>query len=102
MPAPELEPRTLCLLRRPANPPGLTQDELDALQEQHVAYLTSLRRRGKTVMSGPFSDQPDESWRGLVLYATTLEKARALADEDPAVVGGRLAADVFTWWTSRE
>jgi hypothetical protein len=35
------------------------------------------------------------------MYATPLEEARALAARDPAVVAGRLAVDVFTWWTPR-
>jgi uncharacterized protein len=48
----------------------------------------------------PFSDQPDEAWRGLTTYATTLEEARSLAAQDPSVVAGRLAVDVSTWWTA--
>jgi uncharacterized protein YciI len=98
---PELEPRVICLLRRPANARALPDAELDALQERHVAYQGWLHEHGKIATAGPFSDQPDESWRGLTIYTTTLAEARALAAEDPAVRAGRLAADIFTWWTAR-
>ncbi|HEY3183115.1 MAG TPA: YciI family protein [Gaiellaceae bacterium] len=101
MKAPELGPRAICLLRRPPWAPELPEAELDALQERHVAYQRRLREQGKITLAGPFSDQPDESWRGLTMYATPLEEARALAARDPAVVAGRLAVDVFTWWTPR-
>jgi hypothetical protein len=36
------------------------------------------------------------------VYTTSLEEARALAGNDPAVLAGRLAVDVFTWWTPKE
>ena len=99
---PELEPRVICVLRRPADAPDLPETELDALQERHVAYQGSLRERGKISAAGPFSDQRDESWRGLTAYTTGLEEARELAAQDPAVRAGRLAVDVFTWWTAVE
>ena len=101
MPTPELEPRVFCLLRRPPGAPELAARELDALQERHVAYQRRLRERGKISSGGPFSGQPDESWRGLTLYETTLAEARELAGQDPAVRAGRLVGDVFTWWTPR-
>jgi uncharacterized protein len=98
---PDLEPVVLCLLRRPVDAPELPEAELDELQERHVAYQQSLRAQGKVALNGPFSDQPDETWRGLTMYTTTLEDARSLAAQDPAVLAGRLAVDVFTWWTAK-
>jgi uncharacterized protein YciI len=51
------------------------------------------------VTNGPVLDQPDESFRGLTIYRTgSLEEARALAEQDPAVLAGRLAIEVMTWW----
>jgi uncharacterized protein YciI len=99
--APELEPRVICLLRRAPDAPDLPETELDALQARHVAYQGWLREQGKITLGGPFSEQPDESWRGLTMYTTPLEEARAFAARDPAVLAGRLAVDVFTWWTPR-
>lgn len=97
----ELVPTTLVLLRRPADPPAMSEAELDALQERHLAHLAALKEAGRIAVSGPFGDQPDESWRGMCLYRTSIEEARELAEQDPSVVAGRLAVDVFTWWTRK-
>ena len=102
MAEPELEPHVICLLRAAPDRLDLPEDELDAIQDRHVAYQQQLHSDGKIVAAGPFTDQPDESWRGLTMYVTSLEEARALAAADPAVVAGRLVVDVFTWWTPKE
>lgn len=97
----ELESYVFVLLRRPVDVPALTERELDALQEQHLAYLDRLAESGKLVGAGPLSDQPDESLRGLCFFATTVEEARALAAGDPSVQAGRLEAEVMTWSTPK-
>jgi uncharacterized protein YciI len=89
------------LLRRPPDAPDLPEEELDRLQEQHLAHLAAMAEAGKLVSAGPFSEQPDESLRGLCFYATSVEEARELAGLDPAVRAGRLAVDVMTWWTQK-
>ncbi|MEX0626490.1 MAG: hypothetical protein WD402_08095, partial [Chloroflexota bacterium] len=38
---------TLVLLRRPADAPQMSDAELDALQAQHLAYRTQLRREDR-------------------------------------------------------
>jgi uncharacterized protein YciI len=101
MSSPELEPHVICLLRRSPAAPDLSEAELDAIQERHVAYQQRLRADGKIKAAGPFSEQPDESWRGLTMYVTSIEEARELASQDPAVLAGRLVVDVFTWWTAK-
>jgi hypothetical protein len=53
------------------------------------------------LLAGPFADQPDESLRGLCVFTTSIAETRALMSEDPAVVAGRLVADVMSWWTLR-
>ena len=102
MTEPELESQVLCLLRAAPGRPELPEAEIDAIQERHVAYQQQLRLNGKIAAAGPFSDQPDESWRGLTMYTTSLEEARELAAADPAVRAGRLVVDVFLWWIPKE
>jgi uncharacterized protein len=97
----ELDSYTFVLLKR--GPRGLEFDdeELERLQEQHLAHLDAMREQGHLLIAGPFSDQPDESLRGFCLYRTDLEETRRLAESDPSVQAGRMAFDVMTWWTKR-
>ena len=97
----ELEAYGLVLLRR--GPRALEYDdaELDRLQTAHVAHLDAMRAAGKLLAAGPFSDQPDETLRGLCVYACSVEETRALAASDPSVRAGRMAVDVMTWWTPK-
>jgi uncharacterized protein YciI len=88
---------TLVLLLRAPDAPDLPEEELDALQEQHLAFLRSLRERGALAAAGPFTDRRDETLRGLCVYTTDADEARRLAAEDPAVLAGRMAPEVVTW-----
>ena len=97
----ELDQYAFVLLRRGARAAEFSEAELETLQAQHLAHLDEMTRRGKLVAAGPFSDQPDETVRGLCVYATSLEEARELAESDPSVRAGRLAVDVMTWWTKK-
>jgi uncharacterized protein YciI len=94
---PELEQHTLVLLRWPDELPELTEDELEALQAEHGAYLRSLRERGIIAVGGPFEGQPDERWRGISIYRVPPEEARRYIEKDPSVQRGRLTYDVWTW-----
>jgi uncharacterized protein len=97
----DLESYAFVLLRRPFAAPAYPEDELERIQAEHLAYLATLARAGKLVAAGPFSDQPDESLRGLCFFATSAEEARELAAQDPAVRAGRLEAEVMTWWAEK-
>lgn len=88
---------TLVLLRRGPRAAEFAEEELEALQAKHLAYLDEMRRRGHMAATGPFSEQPDESFRGMCLYVTGLAETRRLAEADPMVRTGRLAVDVMRW-----
>ena len=82
--------------------PTRSQDEEEAaeIQKRHLAYLERLYDQGHTSMTGPFADDGDI--RGIVIYNTaTLEQARRLAEQDPAVKAGRLLVEVHPWWTAK-
>jgi len=91
---------TLVLLRRPANAPVMSDEELDALQARHLAYRAELRRRGVLVANGPLAEQSDVSMRGLSIFACDLAEAARLSDADPSVQAGRLSYDLFEWWVA--
>jgi uncharacterized protein len=91
---------TLVLLRRPADAPEMSDEELDALQARHLAYRAELKRAGKIVANGPFDAQSDVSMRGLSIFACDPAEAARLSDGDPSVQAGRLAYDVMEWWVA--
>ena len=93
----ELEPHTLVLLRARADRPDMSDDELDRLQERHLAFIGSQYDRGVMLASGPLTDQDDEDWRGICVYTVPPDEARRLASEDPSVQAGRLEPVAFTW-----
>ena len=95
----ELEAYELVFLRRPRDAPDYDDETLDRIQAAHLAYLGSLHESGHIVTNGPVLEQADESLRGLVVYRVgSLDEARRLAEQDPAVEAGRLAVDVMLWW----
>jgi len=55
---------------------------------------------GKLVLADPFSD--DGNLRGMfVLQVGSMEEARALTDDDPAVQAGRLAPEIRPWFSAK-
>lgn len=100
-PPDEFDQYTLVLLFRGSNPPKLSEDEVERLQRQHLGHLEAMNRRGALMVSGPFSDQPDETWRGLCVYRVDIDEARRLADSDPMVRSGWLRTVVLKWYTGK-
>jgi uncharacterized protein YciI len=91
---------TLVLLRRPADAPVMTDEELDALQARHLNYRAELKRQGILVANGPLGEQSDVSMRGLSVFACDLTEAARLSDGDPSVQAGRLGYDLMEWWVA--
>jgi uncharacterized protein YciI len=97
-----MEQFQLVLLRRPANAKQYPEAELENIQKGHLGHLKKMAQAGKLVVAGPLDDQPDKSMRGLALYRVgSLEAARKLAADDPAVKAGRLEVEVMTWWVEK-
>jgi uncharacterized protein YciI len=74
-------------------------DAVDALQEQHLAFLGTRRDEGVMAAAGPFRDRPDERWRGMCIYLVDRGRALELASEDPMVQAGWLELLALTWLT---
>lgn len=89
---------TVVVLRRPAEAPEMSDEDLDALQARHLAYRAELGRKGMLVANGPFDEQSDPSYRGMSVFACDPAEAARLSDADPSVEAGRLAYDVMEWW----
>jgi uncharacterized protein len=97
----ELESFTFVLIRRGPRAADYDDAELEELQAAHLAHLDSLRDRGHLVLAGPFSDQKDETKRGLGIFRTSLEETKRLMAEDPSVRAGRISIEAMTWLTLR-
>jgi uncharacterized protein YciI len=97
----ELERYSFVLLRRGPRADEFSDEELDRLQEAHLGHLDAMKEQGVMAVAGPFSEQPDETWRGFCLYTVELEEARRLAESDPSVRVGCMAVDVFNWFTEK-
>src|SRR5947199_8184488 len=92
-PPPNLEAYQLVILQRPEHPRDYPQDKLDEIQQAHLAHLRELAKAGKLLVAGPLDDQPDPRMRGIEIFRVgSLEEAKRLAGEDPAVKAGRLEA----------
>jgi uncharacterized protein len=98
----ELERLELVFLRRPPDAPAMDDAAAEELQRRHIAYLTAMTDAGHILVAGPLDEQPDESFRGICLYRTgSVERARELAEDDPAVRAGKLAVDVMYWYCEK-
>jgi uncharacterized protein YciI len=88
----------LILLRRPAGPRDYDDATIERIQRDHLAFYAAMRQAGHVVVNGPVLDQPDEALRGMAIFATeSLDRARELANTDPAVQAGRLEVAAMTW-----
>ena len=91
------EPLIFGFLKRGTNA-TIAPAEAQALQKGHIAYMEQLHAQGKLVVAGPFA--VDGDLRGVVIYRVkTVEEAKALAAEDPAVKAGRLTIEARPWMT---
>jgi uncharacterized protein YciI len=77
-----------------------TSPALEQLQKDHLDHLRSLWAAGKMVVAGPLTD--GGTIRGLCVYKVgSIEEARALASDDPAVKAGRLAVEAHPWMVQK-
>ena len=97
MTSPELDPHTFLVLRLRPDRPDLPDDELERIQEEHLAFLQSQYDRAVMISSGPLTDQDDKTWRGICVFTVPPEEARRIAAADPWVQVGRMEPVVFTW-----
>ena len=75
----------------------MSDEELDALQQRHLAFNARMREEGHALITGPLSGQSDESLRGISVYRSSVEETRRLAEQDPSVQAGRLVLEIFSW-----
>ena len=93
----DIEAYQFGLLRKGPNHGTGTKEEADKVQAGHMANINKMAEMGKLMAAGPMGDDGD--LRGIFVFkAASLDEAKALAAEDPAIKAGRLRMDIFTWW----
>jgi uncharacterized protein YciI len=99
----EFDTYQFILLRWPESRPSVSDEEAERLQALHLGHLEAMREQGFLMVAGPLSDQEDERLRGIAVYRVeSLDRARELAESDPAVVAGRLEVAAMTWSTRKD
>jgi uncharacterized protein YciI len=69
--------------------------------EGHMAHIEKMARAGKLLIAGPFEvDRAiTDALAGLYIFdVATIEEARELVGQDPAVQAGRFTAEVLPWF----
>jgi len=85
------------LILRP-DAPKLDKEAAARLQDAHMAHLADLHDAGYLLAAGPLID---EKFRGLSILNVEPERARALKEQDPAVIAGRFSVKVIPWMVPR-
>lgn len=69
------------------------------IQRGHLDHIHAMAEDGKLALAGPFyTAQP---YSGIFIFNTdSLEEAEAWVARDPAVINGRLEADLHLWYGS--
>ena len=87
------------LKKGPAWTPAETE-EVKAIQKGHMDNIRKMGATGKLVIAGPFADDGD--LRGMFIFRVdSLEEAKALAEQDPAVKAGRLVLEWHPWFAAK-
>ena len=90
----QLDHFTVALLILRPDAPNLDEEAAARLQDAHMAHLADLHVAGYLIASGPLSDP---KFRGLSIMNVEPEQARALKEQDPAVLAGRFSVQVIPW-----
>ncbi|AXI99838.1 putative conserved protein YciI, contains a putative active-site phosphohistidine [Cyclonatronum proteinivorum] len=77
----------------------MSAEQAAELQRGHMAHIRQLAEAGELILAGPFVGSADV--RGIFLFRTdSVEHARTLTAQDPAVAAGRLEMELHQWYGS--
>ena len=90
----KLERFTAVLLILRDDAPKLDERAAAELQDAHLSHLADLHEAGYLLAAGPLLDP---TFRGLSLFRVEPDRARELAERDPAVRAGRFRLQIIPW-----
>jgi uncharacterized protein len=89
----------LAFLRAGPNRKADGDPETQRVQAGHMAHIRKMSEAGQLVAAGPFVEE--QTLRGVfVLQLDSIDAAKAVAAQDPAVQAGRLVLDIHPWYVA--
>jgi len=86
----------LGLLKRPADAPSFSEDELEKLQAGHLENIGKMADSGDLVIAGPVEE--GGALRGILIFRTRdMTRVEELVARDPAIQAGRLELELYRW-----
>jgi len=85
------------LLKHGPNRSETDTTKLNEIQAGHMANIQNLAKKGLLMLAGPFGD--DKGGGIFILKTETYEEAENLCKQDPAIISGRLVAEIRPWYT---
>lgn len=74
-----------------------TEEEANEIHAAHLMHLFTLKEQGIILINGPVLDHPDI--KGISIFnSSNKEEVLALANQDPAVIAGRLVNEAYEWF----
>lgn len=93
----QFDAHTLVLLMLSPTAPQHTEEEANAVQDAHLAFVADMVEQGLIAAAGPPLGADDDRLRGVGLWTVSVDEARELAAKDPAVQCGRLIPQFAAW-----
>jgi uncharacterized protein YciI len=92
----------IVLLVRSPDAPEMSEAETAELMRQHLGHFAKMQAAGWLRAAGPLRGDDVPTIAGICVYETSsVEMARRLAEDDPAVRGGHFVVQVLTWYTPK-
>jgi uncharacterized protein YciI len=89
---------TVVLLLTPDDPPQLSDEERDRLQDAHLSHLADLHDQGVLLAAGPVGDPSSRRhYRGLSILRCEPDEALRLKGDDPAIQAGIFEMVAMPW-----
>jgi uncharacterized protein YciI len=96
----EMDTCVMVFLKRGPKWTAESTPETQKIQAGHMAHIQEMAKSGKLAVAGPFADNGEI--RGIfIFHHCTLEDARQMAENDPAVKAGRLAIEAHPWMAAK-
>lgn len=71
--------------------------EDQAVTAKHFAYLEKLKGEGRLILAGKTAGLDEKTFGIVIIVAASMAEAQAMMEQDPAVAGGIMTAELFSY-----